>query len=53
VHAAPCHRRHVGADNNREFLTKAMDASTAEVELGRLAQQKAASADVKRVARRW
>lgn len=40
----------VGADDNREFLTKAMDASTAEVELGRMAQQKAASADVKRFA---
>jgi putative membrane protein len=40
----------VGADNNREFLTKAMDANMAEIELGRMAQEKAAGADVKRFA---
>jgi putative membrane protein len=37
----------VGADNNREFLTKAMDANMTEIELGRMAQNQAASADVK------
>jgi putative membrane protein len=40
----------VGADNNREFLTKAMDANMAEIELGRLALEKASNADVKRFA---
>jgi putative membrane protein len=40
----------VGADNNREFLTKAMDANMAEIEIGRLALEKASSADVKRFA---
>jgi putative membrane protein len=40
----------VGADNNREFLTKAMDANMAEIELGRLAQEKGANAEVKRFA---
>ena len=37
----------VGADNNREFLTKAMDANMAEVELGRLAQERAMNPVVK------
>ena len=40
----------VGADNNREFLTRAMDGNMAEVELGRMAQNQAANADVKRFA---
>jgi putative membrane protein len=37
----------VGADNDREFLTKAMDANMAEVELGRLAQERAMNPVVK------
>jgi putative membrane protein len=34
-------------DNNREFLTRMMDANMAEIELGRMAQNQAASAEVK------
>jgi putative membrane protein len=38
------------ADNNREFVSRMLDANMTEVELGRMAQNQAASADVKRFA---
>lgn len=37
----------VGADNNRDFLTRAMDANMAEIELGRMAEERATHPVVK------